>query len=151
MIMDSEWCSWWVVVVMGDTYQLTAVATTAPCSSMTGPLTLSLRIHCRINIIAEPPATGCCFQTGLKEDSSPRSPNVSVCVCLSVTLATTVQDFWRTSTGLLRDFWRTSEGLLQDFWRTLDFIIYKIFTSRRPQVFKTCLLSTVRHKTTLQI
>ena len=50
---------------MGDTYQLTAVATTAPCSSMTGPLTLSLRIHCRINIIAEPPATGCCFQTGL--------------------------------------------------------------------------------------
>ena len=26
-------------------------------------------------------------------DSSPRSPNVSLCVCLSVTLATTVLDF----------------------------------------------------------
>ena len=55
-------------------------------------------------------------------DSSPRSPNVSLCVCvsvcLSVTLVTTVlQDFCRTSTGLLKDF-LNSTGLLQDFYRT---------------------------------
>ena len=50
---------------------------------------------------------------------------------------------WRTSKGLLKGFWRTSEGLLKDFWRTSegllkDFLVYKNFTSRSPQVFKTC-------------
>ena len=51
---------------------------------------------------------------------------VCLCVCVSVTLATAVQDFWRTpknSKGLQRtpkDFWRTSEGLLKDFWRTSE-------------------------------
>ena len=44
-------------------------------------------------------------------DSSPRSPNVSLCVC--VTLATTVLT-------------RTYKELLKDFWRTLYFMVYKI-------------------------
>ena len=60
-------------------------------------------------------------------DSSPRSPNVSVSVCVCVTLATTVLDFCRTSAGFL-----------QDFCRTLDFIVCKIFTSRSPQDLETC-------------
>ena len=37
-------------------------------------------------------------------DSSPRSPNVSMCVCVYVTLATTVLDFCRTSQQHLEDF-----------------------------------------------
>ena len=76
-------------------------------------------------------------------DSSPRSPNVILCVCLSVTLATTVlklktlkflvlKDFWMTSEGHLKDFWRTSEWLLKDFWRTLDFMVYKFTKSQPP-------------------
>ena len=71
---------------MGDTYQLTAVATTAPCSSMTGPLTLSLRIHCRINNIAvpRPPATGCFSQTRLREDDCPQEVQMLVCVSVCV-------------------------------------------------------------------
>ena len=63
-------------------------------------------------------------------------------VCLSVTLATAVQDFCRTSEGLLKD----SKGLLKDFQRTLDFIVYKIFTSRSPQVVETCYLVGVSEK-----
>ena len=39
-------------------------------------------------------------------------------VCVSVTLATAVLHFWRTSSGFLKDFCRTSEELLKDFWRT---------------------------------
>ena len=51
-------------------------------------------------------------------DSSLRSPNVCVCVRMSVTLATAVQDFQRTSKGLPKDFQRTSKGLSKDFQRT---------------------------------
>ena len=47
-------------------------------------------------------------------DSSPRSPNVSMSVCLCVTLATTVLKIW---TLKFLD-WRNSEGLLKEFWRT---------------------------------
>ena len=63
---------------------------------------------------------------------------VCVCVHLSVTLATAVQDFCRTFAGVLKYLQRTSKGLPKDFQRTLDFIVYKIFTSRSPQVFETC-------------
>ena len=40
--------------------------------------------------------------------------SVYVCVCVSVTLATAVQDFCRTFEGLLK----YSEGLLKNFQRT---------------------------------
>ena len=74
---------------------------------------------------------------------------MSVCLCVRHTFYSCTT-FWRTSAGLLKDFCRTSEGPLQelriskglpkDFQRTLDFIVYKIFTSRSPHVFETCLL-----------
>ena len=67
---------------------------------------------------------------------------VQMSVCLSVTLATAVQDFCRTSERLLKD----SKGLLKDFQRTLDFIVYKILTSRSPQVVETCYLVGVSEK-----
>ena len=56
--------------------------------------------------------TGCNLQ-------SPRSPNVSVCVCVSFSFCPShlLQLYW-TSEGLLKDFQRTSKGLLKDFQRT---------------------------------
>ena len=69
-------------------------------------------------------------------DSSPRSPKVSLCVCVCHTCynCTKALNF---KVFRLKDLWRTSEGLLKDF-RTLDFMVYKIFTNRSPQVFETC-------------
>ena len=64
-------------------------------------------------------------------DSSPRSPNVSVSVCHTCYNCTKALNF---KVFRLKDFWRTSKGLPKDFQRT-----YKGFTSRSPQVFKTCL------------
>ena len=49
-------------------------------------------------------------------DSSPRSPNVRLCVRLSVRhTCYSCCNFSRTSAGLLQDFCRTFEGLLKNF------------------------------------
>ena len=50
-------------------------------------------------------------------DSSPRSSNVSLLVCVSVCLSHLLQLYW------------TSEGLPKDFWRTLVFMVYKVYTN----------------------
>ena len=48
--------------------------------------------------------------------------DVQMLVCVCITLATTLMDFWRTSKRLPKD----SEGLSKDYWRSLDFMVYKI-------------------------
>ena len=87
---------------------------------------------------------------------------MSVCLCVCHTCYNStglLQDFCRTSTGLLKDlldfwlsdfrlldFWlstfglsdfRTFEGFLKNFWRTFDFRLQNLL-SRSPQVFETC-------------
>ena len=74
---------------------------------------------------------------------------MSVCLCVCMCVRHTcysctglLKDFRRTP----KDFWRTSEGLQ----RTLDFIAYKIFTSRSPQVFETCFLGFLSYDSILK-